>query len=181
MLPAARPIVNNVLSAAPVADGIDIDFQAASSMGARRLTTARVINPQTGMGWSLQWTNTELTNKTGAGSKEGPEAGPIWLQEHHNRWFIGIFGSWRSRIGEGRGSRRRRVLFSDLLSLVMWRTTPGAVCRLRLRQRRDVLRKDPAESRPFVGEAASGGRRRSSLEAGLLEREPRSARALPSL
>jgi hypothetical protein len=41
---------------------------------------------------------------------------------------------------------------------------------LRLRRRRDVLRRDPSESRPFVGEAASGGRRRSSLEAAFFER-----------
>ena len=28
--------------------------------------------------------HTELNTKTGAGKPEGPDAGPIWLQEHNN-------------------------------------------------------------------------------------------------
>jgi hypothetical protein len=60
----------------------DIDFQAAKFDASGKKTHNAVITlKQNGVVVQDQY---ELTNKTGAGSKEGPEAGPIWLQEHHN-------------------------------------------------------------------------------------------------
>jgi hypothetical protein len=59
----------------------DIDFQAAKFDGGKKTHNAVITLKQNGVVVQDQY---ELTNKTGAGSKEGPEAGPIWLQEHHN-------------------------------------------------------------------------------------------------
>lgn len=63
----------------------DIDFQAAQFDASGKKTHNGVITvKQNGI---VVQDHYELTNKTGAGSKEGPEPGPIWLQEHHNPVF----------------------------------------------------------------------------------------------
>ncbi|HEV2320191.1 MAG TPA: DUF1080 domain-containing protein, partial [Verrucomicrobiae bacterium] len=64
----------------------DIDFQAAKFDESGKKTHNAVITVrQNGV---LVQDHYELTNKTGAGSKEGPAPGPIWLQEHHNPVFF---------------------------------------------------------------------------------------------
>ena len=64
----------------------DIDFQAAQFDDSGKKTHNAVITvKQNGV---VVQDHYELTNKTGAGSKEGPAAGPIWLQEHHNPVFF---------------------------------------------------------------------------------------------
>jgi hypothetical protein len=60
----------------------DIDFTAAQFDASGKKTHNAVITvKQNGV---VVQDHYELTNKTGAGSKEGPQPGPIWLQEHHN-------------------------------------------------------------------------------------------------
>jgi hypothetical protein len=64
----------------------DIDFQAAKFDDSGKKTHNAVITvKQNGV---VVQDHYELTNKTGAGRKEGPAAGPIWLQEHHNPVFF---------------------------------------------------------------------------------------------
>lgn len=63
----------------------DIEFEAAQFDASGHKTHNAVITvKQNGV---VVQDHYELTNKTGAGSKEGPEPGPIWLQEHHNPVF----------------------------------------------------------------------------------------------
>lgn len=63
----------------------DIDFQAAQfDASGKKTHNAIVTVKHNGVVVQDQY---ELTNKTGAGNKEGPEPGPIWLQEHHNPVF----------------------------------------------------------------------------------------------
>ncbi|HEY2588828.1 MAG TPA: DUF1080 domain-containing protein [Tepidisphaeraceae bacterium] len=60
----------------------DIDFTAAQFDGSgKKIHDAVITVKQNGV---LVQDHYPLTNKTGAGNKEGPEPGVIWLQEHHN-------------------------------------------------------------------------------------------------
>jgi hypothetical protein len=60
----------------------DIDFTAAQFDASGKKTHDAVITvKQNGI---VVQDHYKLTNKTGAGSKEGPGPGVIWLQEHHN-------------------------------------------------------------------------------------------------
>lgn len=60
----------------------DIDFTAARFDASGKKTHNAVITlRQNGVVVQDRY---ELTNKTGAGNKEGPAPGVIWLQEHHN-------------------------------------------------------------------------------------------------
>lgn len=63
----------------------DIHFQAAQFDASGKKTHNAVVTIKHN-GVVIQ-DHYELTNKTGAGNKEGPEPGPIWLQEHHNPVF----------------------------------------------------------------------------------------------
>lgn len=63
----------------------DIDFQAAKFDASGKKSQNAVVTVRHN-GVVVQ-DHYELTNKTGAGNKEGPEPGPIWLQEHHNPVF----------------------------------------------------------------------------------------------
>jgi hypothetical protein len=63
----------------------DINFQAAQFDDSGRKTDNAVVTVKHN-GVVVQ-DHYELTNKTGAGNKEGPGPGPIWLQEHHNPVF----------------------------------------------------------------------------------------------
>jgi hypothetical protein len=67
----------------------DIIFHAAKFDGGRKVTNARITVWQNGV---LIHNDAELQNKTGAGRPEGPEPGPILLQEHGNEvWFRNIW------------------------------------------------------------------------------------------
>jgi hypothetical protein len=59
----------------------DIIFHAAKFDGDRKVKNARITVWQNGI---LIHDDVELQNKTGAGRREGPEPGPILLQEHGN-------------------------------------------------------------------------------------------------
>jgi hypothetical protein len=59
----------------------DIIFHAARFDGNRKIKNARITVWHNGV---LIHNNVELENKTGAGRPEGPEPGPILLQEHGN-------------------------------------------------------------------------------------------------
>ena len=67
----------------------DIIFHAAKFNGNRKAKNARITV------WHnvvLIHNDVELENKTGAGQQEGPEPGPILLQEHGNEgWFRNIW------------------------------------------------------------------------------------------
>ena len=67
----------------------DVVFHAAKFDGGRKVKNARVTVWQNGV---LIHNDVELENKTGAGRPEGPEPGPILLQEHGNEvWFRNIW------------------------------------------------------------------------------------------
>ena len=67
----------------------DIVFHAAKFDGGRKVKKARITVWQNGV---LIHNDVELENKTGAGRPEGPEPGPILLQEHGNEvWFRNIW------------------------------------------------------------------------------------------
>ncbi len=67
----------------------DIIFHAAKFDGGRKVKNARITVWQNGV---LIHNDVELENKTGAGRQEGPEPGPILLQEHGNEgWFRNIW------------------------------------------------------------------------------------------
>ncbi|MGB0643504.1 MAG: DUF7133 domain-containing protein, partial [Akkermansiaceae bacterium] len=59
----------------------DIVFRAARFKGGKRVENARISVQQNGV---LIHDDYALTNKTGAGQKEGPAPGPIKFQGHHN-------------------------------------------------------------------------------------------------
>ena len=59
----------------------DIIFHAARFDGNRKTQNARITVWHNGV---LIHNDVELENKTGAGRPEGPEPGPILLQEHGN-------------------------------------------------------------------------------------------------
>jgi hypothetical protein len=59
----------------------DIVFTAAKWAGQKKVANARITVCQNG---ALIQNDYEIPNKTGAGRAEGPTAGPILLQEHHN-------------------------------------------------------------------------------------------------
>jgi hypothetical protein len=59
----------------------DIIFHAAKFDGSKKVKNARITVWQNGV---LIHNDAELQNKTGAGQPEGPEPGPILLQEHGN-------------------------------------------------------------------------------------------------
>jgi len=59
----------------------DIVFRAARFKDGKRVENARISVQQNGV---LIHDDYALTNKTGAGEKEGPEPGPIKFQGHHN-------------------------------------------------------------------------------------------------
>jgi hypothetical protein len=59
----------------------DIIFHAAKFDGGKKVKNARITVWQNGV---LIHNDVELENKTGAGQEEGPEPGPILLQEHGN-------------------------------------------------------------------------------------------------
>lgn len=59
----------------------DIVFRAARFVGGKKTENARITVKQNG---TLIHDDYALTNKTGAGAKEGPEPMPIKLQGHHN-------------------------------------------------------------------------------------------------
>ena len=64
----------------------DIDFQAAKfDAQGKKIKNAVVTLNQNGV---VVQDHYELTNKTGAGQKEGPAPGPIWLQLHNNPVFF---------------------------------------------------------------------------------------------
>jgi hypothetical protein len=64
----------------------DIDFTAPKwDADGKKTANAHVTLRHNGV---VVQDNTELPTKTGAGAKEGPEAGPIQLQEHHNPVFF---------------------------------------------------------------------------------------------
>jgi hypothetical protein len=70
----------------------DITFRAARFEGegknAKKVKNARITVKQNGI---LIHDDVEVPNKTGAGQKEGPEPGPILLQDHGNEvWFRNI-------------------------------------------------------------------------------------------
>ncbi|HEV2688623.1 MAG TPA: DUF1080 domain-containing protein [Bryobacteraceae bacterium] len=64
----------------------DIDFTAAKFDSSGRKTRNAVVTAR--VNGVLVQDHTELTNKTGAGKPEGPEAGPIQLQGHNNPVFF---------------------------------------------------------------------------------------------
>ena len=67
----------------------DIIFHAAKFDGKKKVKNARITVWQNGV---LIHNDVELENKTGAGQPEGPEPGPILLQEHGNEgWFRNIW------------------------------------------------------------------------------------------
>ena len=67
----------------------DIIFHAAKFDGSRKVKNARITVWHNGV---LIHNDVELENKTGAGRQEGPEPGPILLQEHGNEvWFRNIW------------------------------------------------------------------------------------------
>ena len=67
----------------------DILFHAAKFDGKKKVKNARITVWQNGV---LIHNDVELENKTGAGQPEGPEPGPILLQEHGNEgWFRNIW------------------------------------------------------------------------------------------
>jgi hypothetical protein len=59
----------------------DIEFHGAVFDGSRKVKKARISVWHNGV---LVHNNVVLNNKTGAGKKEGPEPGPIKLQDHGN-------------------------------------------------------------------------------------------------
>jgi hypothetical protein len=59
----------------------DIIFHAAKFDGNRKTEKARITVWQNGI---LIHNDLKLDNKTGAGRREGPEPGPILLQNHGN-------------------------------------------------------------------------------------------------
>ena len=59
----------------------DIAFRAARFEGEKKTENARISVKHNGV---LIHNDYELTNKTGAGMKEGPDPMPIKLQGHHN-------------------------------------------------------------------------------------------------
>jgi hypothetical protein len=67
----------------------DIIFGAARFDGNGKTQNARITVWHNGV---LIHNDVELENKTGAGRSEGPEPGPILLQEHGNEgWFRNIW------------------------------------------------------------------------------------------
>ena len=60
----------------------DITFRAARFEGGKKIENVRINVIHNGV---LIHDNVELTNKTGAGRPEGPEAAPILLQDHGNK------------------------------------------------------------------------------------------------
>jgi hypothetical protein len=67
----------------------DIIFRAAKFEGSRKVKNARISVWHNGV---LVHNDVELENKTGAGRPEGPEPGPILLQEHGNvGWFRNVW------------------------------------------------------------------------------------------
>jgi len=67
----------------------DIIFHAAKFDGNKKVKNARITVWHNGV---LIHNDVELENKTGAGQQEGPEPGPILLQEHGNEiWFRNIW------------------------------------------------------------------------------------------
>ena len=60
----------------------DIIFHAAKFNGSKKVKNARITVWQNGV---LIQNDVELENKTGAGQPEGPEPGPLLLQEHGNK------------------------------------------------------------------------------------------------
>ena len=67
----------------------DIIFHAAKFDGNKKVKNARITVWQNGV---MIHNDVELQNKTGAGRPEGPEPGPILLQEHGNEgWFRNIW------------------------------------------------------------------------------------------
>jgi len=67
----------------------DIIFRAARYRGDKKTNNARISVWHNGV---LVHNNAELTNKTGSGRPEGPEPGPVLLQEHGNEvWFRNIW------------------------------------------------------------------------------------------
>ncbi len=63
----------------------DIIFHAARYEGQKKVKNARITIWQNGI---LIHDDVQLENKTGAGRPEGPEPGPILLQEHHNEVYF---------------------------------------------------------------------------------------------
>jgi hypothetical protein len=67
----------------------DIIFHAARHEGQKKVKNARITVWHNGV---LVHNEAELENKTGAGRPEGPEPGPILLQEHGNEvWFRNVW------------------------------------------------------------------------------------------
>jgi hypothetical protein len=67
----------------------DIIFHVAKFEGGKKIKNAHITVWQNGV---LIHNDVELQNKTGAGRPEGPEPGPILLQEHGNEiWFRNIW------------------------------------------------------------------------------------------
>jgi len=67
----------------------DIIFHAARYEGQKKVKNARITMWHNGI---LVHDNVDVPNKTGAGQQEGPEPGPILLQEHGNEaWFRNIW------------------------------------------------------------------------------------------
>jgi hypothetical protein len=67
----------------------DIIFHAARYEGGTKVKNARITVWHNGV---LVHNEAELENKTGAGRPEGPERGPILLQEHGNEvWFRNVW------------------------------------------------------------------------------------------
>jgi len=83
---------NNVSKKRGEWQSYDITFRAARFEGegenARKVKNARIKVKHNGV---LIHNDVELTNKTGSGKPEGPEPGPILLQDHGNEvWFRNI-------------------------------------------------------------------------------------------
>lgn len=67
----------------------DIIFHAARYEGQKKVKDARLTVWQNGV---MIQNDVDVPNKTGAGRPEGPEPGPILLQEHHNdMWFRNVW------------------------------------------------------------------------------------------
>ncbi|MBN2138386.1 MAG: PmoA family protein [Sedimentisphaerales bacterium] len=71
----------NVCSKAGQWQSYDITFQAARYEGQKKVKNARLSLRHNGV---LVHDDVEVPNKTGAGRPEGPDAGPILLQDHGN-------------------------------------------------------------------------------------------------
>jgi hypothetical protein len=76
-----RPPDKNVCRMPERWQSYDIIFHAAQFEGPTRVKKARISVWHNGV---LVHNNVEFSNKTGAGQKEGPEPGPIKLQDHGN-------------------------------------------------------------------------------------------------